>query len=135
MSDDLVMWLRTQLDEDERVARATTASSSGIWHITTGGEIRDSDGIGIVHTSARLPAAELEYIARHDPARALREVDAKRRILDRHGPIEIFGSMYCTYCGMLGGQRARDVNWPCPEILDAALPYADRPGYRDEWRP
>ncbi len=43
----------------------------------------------------------------HDPARILREVEAKRRILARH---------------------ARDP-WPCHDLPDLASPYADHPDF------
>jgi hypothetical protein len=131
---DLIEFIRAQLADDERVAReagsrALTWPATGTWYLE-----------GVEHNVVGQEEAfchphNVEHIARHDPARVLAEVDAKRRILDRHRPIELFSSMYCTYCGVLGGQRARDVNWPCPEILDAAAPYADRPGYRESWRP
>ncbi|WP_406500043.1 DUF6221 family protein [Streptomyces sp. NBC_00846] len=43
------------------------------------------------------------HVALHDPARVLREVEAKRRILARH---------------------ARDP-WPCHNLRDLASPYTD----------
>jgi len=55
------------------------------------------------------------HIARHDPARVLAECEAKRAIvfLSEHG----CGDDY---------QRVQQA---------LALPYADRPGYRLEWKP
>lgn len=64
MSADLVTWLRAQLDEDERVARA--------W-LPLGNPTE----------------ADRDHIARHDPIRVLAEVDAKRRILDAITRIDI----------------------------------------------
>jgi hypothetical protein len=90
---DLITWLRAQLDEDERVARAF---------------------------AARLDAHLFE--TGWGPARVLAEVDAKRRILDLMMPGRpVYPGAY--------GQAYRDV------LRLLALPYADRDGYRDEWRP
>ncbi len=80
-------------------------------------------------------AAVAEHIARHDPARVLREVEANRRILNRHQ----LGSWHshvldvdvvtCQACGTL------DDEWPCPDLRLLALPYADHPDFRPEWKP
>lgn len=48
------------------------------------------------------------HILRHDPARVRADVDAKRRILDQDPPRETLALL--------------------------ALPYADHPDYRSEWR-
>lgn len=97
--DDLITWLRAQLDEDERAARAWMPFGTPT-------------------------AADREHIARHDPARVLAEVDAKRRILDE-----------CESAIRKSAPRSNlnDLGWTVLRPL--ALPYADRPGYRDEWRP
>ncbi|MCZ7376532.1 DUF6221 family protein [Micromonospora sp. WMMC250] len=125
--DDLVTWLRAQLDDDERVARAVEDRSApwdGQWVNDGGGALRTYNGWVLVHNAGQLiTRGLLDHIARHDPARVLAEVDAKRRILDRW-------------------KDSQDNALP-PEALLAldevvkllALPYADRPGYRDEWRP
>jgi hypothetical protein len=49
----------------------------------------------------------------------LREIEAKRRIVDRYAWLREHGDT--------GGTA-----WVLPLL---ALPYADRPGYRDGWRP
>jgi hypothetical protein len=114
--DDLVEWLRAQLDEDERIARA---AKSGPWH---------EDG-GVVY--ATHPTDEVvdysesaEHIAEHDPARVLREIDAKRRLLSWLGS----KNQWALDSGLWG--------WDDEGALRLlALPYADRPGFREEWRP
>lgn len=135
---DLIEFLRARLDEDEQTA---LAASPGPWApndecdevLAVDGE-RVADGFAL---SGRQLRATVDHIARHDPARALREVEAKRRILARHQPIEVFGIMLCTHCGVVaGGQSARAaMSWPCPELRDAAAAHSDHPDYRDEWRP
>ncbi len=57
--------------------------------------------------------------------RGLREVEAKRRLLD--------------YLIRLEDYSLENNRWAMPSVGDAlallALPYVDRPGYRDEWKP
>jgi hypothetical protein len=74
------------------------------------------------------------HIARNDPARVLREVEAKRRIVALH-------ATPCEEC--ISGEYVTVDNVDVPEQYQGdcrtlrlmALPYADRPGYRQEWRP
>ncbi|WBB73251.1 DUF6221 family protein [Micromonospora sp. WMMD1128] len=113
MTDDLVTWLRAQLDDDERAARAWLPLGNPT-------------------------AADREHIARHDPARVLAEVDAKRRIIDEHEPYpqpQRMATGEILACSTCGSVDDSPVEWPCPTVRLLALPYADRAGYRDEWRP
>jgi hypothetical protein len=130
---ELVEWLRARLDEDEQVAREASpgewrpdAAPDGRWYIDPG---HDTDDVG---QAAR--RADAEHIARHDPARVLREVEAKRRILDLHADTRPYvyrddGTRACGECG------DGTVEMPCLTVRLLALPFADAPGYRDEWRP
>jgi hypothetical protein len=101
---DLVAFLRARLDEDEQAARD---GDDACWHI----DYCDDEG--------------KRYHERFDPARVLREVEAKRRILDEHGS----GSDSCD------AHDASMRSIPCDTLLLLALPYADHPDYREEWRP
>jgi hypothetical protein len=108
--DDLVTWLRAQLDDDERAARAVEG-------------IRMPWYFDHIDEAAR-PLVDLAL----DPARVLAEVDAKRRLLDLH-----------PYAGLLSAPESCEscvvIPGPCPTLRLLALPYADRPGCRPEWRP
>lgn len=130
--DDLITWLRVQLDEDERIARACgdvawVDDVPGMVHVDPAA-IRDNKWafghLGYVagaHPN-ELGNAYRAHIARHDPAHVLREVEAKRKILGLvtdAGPS--FGDGYT--------EAYRDV------VKLLAVPYADRPGYLDAWRP
>jgi Family of unknown function (DUF6221) len=134
---DLVTWLREQLDDDAQVANSAT---SGPW---------DNDD-RLMRDAVCAPAVDewvadcryeqmgpfavhnATHIARHDPARVLAEVEAKRAILDEHN-LSYEGSRECYSCS---DKRGDDIEpYPCPTVRLLALPYADRPGYRDEWRP
>jgi hypothetical protein len=141
VSEDLTTWLRAQLEDDERVARAAAercGCHGGVpdWDFADDGEdgrivVRDDPHPNVSRRLSKrwnrsyddLFAAR--HIARHDPARVLAEVEAKRRILDWLDKSEdwMFDKSY-------GGQPDCDA---VRALL--ALPYATRPGYRDEWRP
>lgn len=117
MSDlDLAAFLRERLNEDEQAERAAVGSC---WH-----ECEDGD---------------LAFHERFDAARVLREIQAKRRILDEHqpghpGPGGRPGCAVCDIgarsCGCMGSGH-----YPCLTVRLLALPYASHPEYRKEWRP
>jgi hypothetical protein len=110
--DDLVTWLRAQIDEDERIARPLAERP---WTWLPDEVMRDMS----------------EHIVRHDPARVLREIEAKRRILDVVLPkvAELQGA-----CDDEWGARL-EPDGDDMLLRTLALPYADRAGYREEWRP
>lgn len=118
--DDLVAWYREQLDEDERVAREALDMPR------PGGEWRWL----WVHRMSTLSAA-----CCIDPGRALREVDAKRQILDEYARLCEFGRLDGD--GVRPSDPALYLAWTAfgkvVKLLAAAMD--DRPGYRDEWRP
>jgi hypothetical protein len=69
-----------------------------------------------------------------DLARVLREVQAKRRVMERHCPgMRTRGYVYCQACP---DDRDGFPEVPideCPELRDLAVPYSDHPDYRKEW--
>jgi hypothetical protein len=69
-----------------------------------------------------------EHIARWDPARVLREVEAKRRIVDW-----VVGAQAAA--GEPPGFDPADAEALTHAVRLLALPYADRPGYDEAWRP
>jgi hypothetical protein len=135
--DDLVTWLRAQLDEDERVAKMAEILDPAPWanrvSTTPGGHVEGriagAGGHTVVHVKDQAPDFDsATHIARWDPARVLAEVDAKRRILELHAPV-IDGTQ-SSWTWFAGSESASEA---IVKLL--ALPYADRPGYRSEWRP
>lgn len=190
--DDLVTWLRAQLDEDEQWARAASAPypyadgnppmpSNGVhWEWVAGDRwepatpdpvvsehVADGDpvwlatretwpvsymGLDLPRMQTRriygeptqeMNSAAAGHIMRHDPARVLAEVDAKRRILAGvEHYLDPHPGQPCT------NEDEDDLYEPCelhvahmktavtPYVLRLlALPYVDRPGYREEWTP
>jgi hypothetical protein len=125
--NELVQFLRARLDEDEALARE---APPGPWHI---GNAVDPTQPCHVHTfpGARMVADGLnwlaaEHIARQHPARILSEVAAKRRIIAEHA----LNGWVCTTCD--NGEVEQ--TFPCPTLRILAVPYADHPDYRAEWR-
>ncbi|CBG71888.1 hypothetical protein SCAB_48371 [Streptomyces scabiei 87.22] len=120
--DDMVQWLGQQLDEDERIARVATP---GPWEQSGIGEYGwavsfSRPGAGVEVEDSDQGRADADFIAAHDPARVLCEIDAKRRII----------AAYENY-----DREAPELDVPESVLRLLALPYADRPGYREEWRP
>jgi hypothetical protein len=69
-------------------------------------------------------------------ARVLAECEAKRRIVERHSQTVECGNVGCQRRGLSGMHCLTcDDEWPCPDLRDLAVVYADHPDYRDEWKP
>lgn len=125
--DDLIIWLRAQLDEDEQTA---LVAIEGPWRVEP---MRDfhfgvvSSETGFEGEDDQLAITNLqtdaEHICRHDPARVLREVVAKREII--------------TVCAAaIGGNVNPGAMGNAEFILQLmGVPYSDRSGYCEEWRP
>lgn len=125
MTVDLAAWLLEQIAEDERAVEDLLRPAEDELLISR----------RPIHTLIRDDL---------DPTGAARfrlaECDAKRRITIYHDVILVWpngtaGAKYYT-----GSVRrcasCEDVKvLPCPTLRLMALPYADRPGYREEWRP
>ncbi|WP_173261029.1 DUF6221 family protein [Streptomyces pacificus] len=140
--NDLVQFLREQYDEEADAARQACwdDDASGRW---TAHHREEYDGRWVIIdgmdegvTEVRPQAADdgpvARHIARHDPARVLREVEAKRRILREHRQDSLPDGIDLEECYTCGGVNER---WPCPTLRLLALPYADHPNYRQKWKP
>jgi hypothetical protein len=115
--DDLVAFISRCVDEDERVALAC----------------RDEEFWG---PGEDVPVPARRHIARHDPARVLAEVAAKREILRDYEEMFGFDLPPGVAEGRDYGERV------CDEMVRAALrrcvralaqPLAGRRGWRSEW--
>lgn len=123
---ELIEFLRARLDEDQQAAEQAQAEASSWWWNEP-------------------ESAPERHIARHKPARVLREVEAKRATLDVHHAARFGGDGHplnsdcCAVCcwdnpNGTGYDRAAD-DWPCTTIRLLALPYSDHSDYREDWRP
>jgi hypothetical protein len=153
--DDMIGFLRARLNEDEQAAHgAMWCKDAGVWRAepspyeTRGARqrwyIEDSldDGVvSYVNPVASDDEGAARHIARHDPARVLREVGAKRRILDEMVPV-------LDALGEIAYSEGQGAPWPgrpgeymtdrepSEHLLKLlALPYADHPDYQKKWRP
>ncbi|MGY1439556.1 DUF6221 family protein [Streptomyces reniochalinae] len=138
MTGDLVAFLRARLDEDEQAARATMWEGSGNradWSLPASATV--GTGEDEFYAGDRTVAA---HIARHDPARVLAEVDAKRRIIELHHVVggwqDEDGNDHGDGCGECGhSEEYSDRDGWCETLRLLALPHADHPEYREEWKP
>jgi len=119
----LVEFLGQRLDEDEADARAAAEFAPGQW--ASWNRSWDTDPVRDLAADngriAALPMPLAGHIARHDPARVLREVEAKRAIVDV--------ADRWTY----GDEREAPDGHAVLRHLAAV--YQDHPDYREEWRP
>jgi hypothetical protein len=100
----LTEFLTARLDEDEAAAKDALSER---WHIDTEGNVRDESTLYVATGPWDGPVDEADaaHIARHDPARVLREVEAKRKILDS----------YCASLGALEWLKSRQSTRPIGE--------------------
>jgi hypothetical protein len=134
---DLIAFISARLDEDEQMARAATY---GVWVVGPTFGARDNrvyvkpEGFGIDTIGTCVIAGQVsntpefranaQHIARHDPARVLREVEAKRRLVFQfeHRGNAVRGAIQPSTGGV----------WD--DLLRLlALPYADHPDFQAGW--
>jgi len=155
VSEDLLEFIEARLRDEESEALAATP---GPWRwVDPGGRYKQAltgaDGelvapiaVGDVYPS-KYDAA---FIARHDPARVLRDIQAKRRLLAEHervllhkgaGADHFVTAWVCRTCGGSdasyddGTPCMRAAKYPCRTLRLLALPFADHPGYDPSWSP
>lgn len=138
----IIEFLTARLDEDERVAKLAAeagckADPRHRWMverwtsedpaaIPTAIWVSDENEIGVATVNGNYAA---DHIARHDPARVLAEVAAKRAIL---------GGILDTIHDnehLLHYDRDIEPDMSEPLIRALAAPYADHPDYQDAWKP
>lgn len=127
--DDLVTWLRAQLDEDEQAARRLPEGHR--LYVDDDGCVEQpreqwSDG------TDRLPNHHNTWLLMYDRAERLAEVEAKRHILDEYATwAEGHDEKQAhRFIGSTSGLAAMAM-----VIRLLAKPYAGREGWREEWRP
>ncbi len=123
----LAEFLLARIAEDKMIAGfAAQDLHNGSWHLNPEQEEVHAAGetpVFVAPWGGSLgPAAE--HVTRWDPARVLAECEGKRRIVDECcGWIE-------ESCEDYGARALARMT-----LRLIALPYADHPDYREEWRP
>ncbi|MEU9661912.1 DUF6221 family protein [Streptomyces chartreusis] len=155
MTHELIHFLRTRYDEEEQAA-LTAATLCGCHPPAPAWSFRDGDGptdgrilvVDDPHPGQKRKIGRrwngsfeglymAEHIVRHDPSHVLREIEAKRQLLDEHQDVND-GSCGTCVDGQWGYPThggSSPQRFPCRTLRLLALPYAHRPGYREEWRP
>ncbi|KUN06116.1 hypothetical protein AQI95_14525 [Streptomyces yokosukanensis] len=133
--ESLEGFLRARFEEEERVARDAIAGAPGaVWGVMADDieQVLTSQDGGTTHTplvqfGAEDPVRLLTHVARHDPARVLRELQAKRALSREHRTRD---DGRCRTCREAEGPRSA-----CTTLRLLAAPFAGHPGYDDSWRP
>jgi hypothetical protein len=126
---DLVEFLRARYDERAAKAQAAMRGGEGRWTQADPelypGLIEDERRETVVYDEGRPSEEQAAHIAENDPARVLREVESKRRLLEQ---FKLRGdSVRATVQPATGGV------WD--DLLRMlALPYADHDEFREEWQ-
>ncbi|MDJ0405865.1 DUF6221 family protein [Rhodococcus erythropolis] len=146
----IVEFLEARIAEDEAVAQDAGAramewrSSNG--SVAGGGKPYVDDWsedepltqyggeVTIVYDEGWPEDVEAEHIARQDPDRILREVAAKRKIINDHrvGSWYVYTDDDTRACETCGDSTVR---WPCATIGALAAIFSDHPDFNEEWRP
>jgi hypothetical protein len=132
--DDLIAFLNARLDEDEAAARAVQDNSDpwpGQWEADEHHRLRTFNGwtLAVPGTpGGEFKPGVLAHIARHDPARVLRDVEADRRLLAEWQKAEADPAVDDQWnAGLAAGLRLA--------VQIRAARHSGRPDYRQEWAP
>jgi hypothetical protein len=117
----LVEFLQARLAEDELTALAAIDGSPR-WHSSyLYRDVKDEDGHYVVQADSRHPSVEqAAHIARHSPARALAEVEAKRDVIADYLRLDAAGDV-------LARGVVEDI------IRGLCSAYAEHPDYNMSW--
>ena len=128
--NDLVAWLRSDIEHELALARA----AGGVpWVASTEHfEVQTVDGMTVAdgfELSDPQFSAKIDHIARHDPLGTIERCEADLAILSMHG--------YPHECGGPADNRMRvHDNGDCPTVRMLAYGRRHhRPGWREEWKP
>ncbi|MFE1272081.1 DUF6221 family protein [Streptomyces sp. NPDC058758] len=133
--DDLVQFLLARLDEDAELARqAEQVGGAPSWDSAADvlllPGLRTRRRLADQGVPDALQGAVEAHAARHDPARVLAEVEAKRRMVTEFEKEQWVMEQGHHTGWTEGGQSVR-----LSMIRSWAAIYADHPDYRDTWRP
>jgi hypothetical protein len=160
VTDSITDWLHAQLDEDATAVRQADSDLAATLR-KAGRDVADEygdaeppeEGVSTADRAWWIVQDAANYIARHDPARVLREIDADRellseysRLLDAHAAHQREAARLAEagddadVIQLAALRREADYLPAMLHVLERwakrkAAVYAGRPGYRDAWRP
>lgn len=121
----IIEFLYARLDEDEATAQAARGATWVASQRDGVVDLDDTHGHQIAGGDGGLAWSDAEFMAHHDPARALREIAAKRFLIDQ------WADRYSTNPHIVSTEVSDAV-----DVLHAlATVYAGHPDYRQEWTP
>lgn len=133
---NIVDFIEARIDEDEAAAKAATVGGGSTWSAVgepgESGELVDAEHGGFVAWNGEARAfpnyEDAVHIARHDPARVLRECEAKREI------VRLYRDAWVQSTTGRGSRDKAVAVFACQTALYAvAGAYSDHPDYRQEW--
>jgi len=117
----LVEFLEARIAEDELMATAAIEGAAD-WHVLYAyRDIRDGDGSYVVQADGLYPTAgQAAHIARHSPARILRQCEAVRRVIAECLRLEAVGD--------LPGRTVAEIT-----LKQLASAHSDHPDFDPAW--
>jgi hypothetical protein len=130
----LIEFLTARVEEDKEAALA--AGGSEWTHNPDGmhGAIEDDDSGETVTYHEGSPTREQSiHIVRFSPARVLRDIEAKRAIIEEHRPRTDARDLRSDPCDAHDPITLESE--PCDTLRHLAAVYRDHPDYREDWKP
>lgn len=130
----IVEFLNARLDEDETKAKAARGAT---WVASQRGGVVDLDddrGKEVTGGDGGLAWSDADFMAHHDPARVLREVEAKRAILNLRDALTDRRAALSEYTMRTTHTEAGIESYD-HVVQHMAAVYADHPDYQQEWTP
>jgi hypothetical protein len=117
----LVEFLEARLAEDELTAKAAIDGTAD-WHaLYTYRDVKDSDGHYVVLADNRYPTVgQAAHIARHSPARVLRQCEAARAVIAEFLHLDALGD--------IAGRSATEAS-----LRQLAYAYSDHVDFDQAW--
>lgn len=142
---DLVEFLLARLAEEEAVAWDACRTPGRRWVREAIGHVNDENGDIVVFSDGTTSREQADHIARQDPARVLRQVEAMRAVVALHVPKVGDHLPRQPICAECGGSTWKPESadrlapfpwvmpWPCPTLRLIASIWAGHRDYRQEW--
>ncbi|MEU8642271.1 DUF6221 family protein [Streptomyces sp. NPDC048674] len=144
MTDDKIPFLRARLDEDEQVAFDALDGGKGSEWRANGASVEVSGGLPadasafdetVVFNEGSPTEEQAQHIARHDPARVLRETPVKKaRLALYEGALQRWADLPGSERPTVAGESLRIKVTTLEVVIQGDLQaYANHPDFRPHW--